>query len=51
MYLSFRTTFRCLCPSAGAISQKKKLFNDLLGGLKDVSNQTKFLEAISDIIC
>ena len=32
-------------------SQKKKLFNDLLGGLKDVSNQTKFLEAISDIIC
>ena len=31
-------------------AQKKKLFNDLLGDLKDVSNQAKFLEAISDLI-
>ncbi len=31
-------------------SRKRRLFNDLLGGLKDVSNHTKFMETISDIL-
>ena len=31
-------------------AQKKKLFNDLLGGLKDVSNHVKFIETVSDIL-
>lgn len=30
--------------------QKRKLFNDLLGGLKDVSNHVKFIETVSDIL-
>ncbi len=31
-------------------SQKRRLFNDLLGGLKDVSNHVKFMETVSDIL-
>lgn len=31
-------------------TQKRKLFNDLLGGLKDVSNHVKFIETVSDIL-
>ncbi len=31
-------------------NQKRKLFNDILGGLKDVSNHTKFIETVSDIL-
>ena len=30
--------------------QKRKLFNDLLGGLKDVSNHVRFIETVSDIL-
>ncbi len=30
--------------------QKRKMFNDLLGGLSDVSNRSNFLETISDIL-
>ncbi len=31
-------------------TQKRRLFNDLLGGLKDVSNHFKFVETVSDIL-
>ncbi len=30
--------------------RKKKMFNDLLGDLKDVSNHVKFIETVSDIL-
>lgn len=30
--------------------QKKKLFNDLLGGLKDVSTHVRFVETVADIL-
>ena len=30
--------------------RKKKMFNDLLGDLKDVSNHVRFIETVSDIL-
>lgn len=31
-------------------SRKRKLFDDLIGGLRDVSNREKFIQTIAEIL-